>query len=403
MSPFANQDNEILLQAAQTYANDLTGTSSELRGEIDLWQQHWKHKSKAECASSAVTVVPYFSKHGNHLDHEPQVGPHCHKVRKKWAEIRRSEKGIFLSKNMKLLKSERLWEYLKEYLQGCENTCGAMKVFEGLGKHLQGCEGTCQAVKLARAGTSEDGYKTQHQTWLQQPLSRCMSFQQIELSRVLRRSAPSLARRKGLTKHLQLNLLRLPDSCHVLSNTLVSTRITVVDILEEQMAMIHETYPGTQIKYFTQERPQNHRRPGQFGWSAIADKNAPTGSQRGPAAETLEQFVFSLGPTLSVAFLLLATPAALRATHQYTPASVSLRLCATRRKKREPSGRSTTRPEAMRGTPSLYHVTEGAGTPSARHLRVSGSCRATVTSVGCSVMRGLRPVPVRNGIHSLTY
>nr|CAD7440601.1 unnamed protein product [Timema bartmani] len=51
---FANQDNEILLQAAQTYANDLPGTPSELRGEIDLWQQRWKHKSKAECPSSAV-------------------------------------------------------------------------------------------------------------------------------------------------------------------------------------------------------------------------------------------------------------------------------------------------------------------------------------------------------------
>jgi hypothetical protein len=99
--------------------------------------------------------------------------------------------------------------------------------------------------------------------------------------------------------------------------------------------------------------------------------------------------------TSRVAFRLLATPTLLWATHQYTPLSESLRPWATRRKNREPAGRRTrcdfeSLGDVFTSSPSLYHSIVGSGTPSALQFKVTGSCLGTVTSVGCSVIRGLR-------------
>ena len=99
--------------------------------------------------------------------------------------------------------------------------------------------------------------------------------------------------------------------------------------------------------------------------------------------------------TSRVAFRLLATPNLLWATHQYTPLSESFRPWATRRKKREPAGSRTrwdfeSLGDVFTSSPSLYHSIVGSGTPSALQFKVTGSCLGTVTSVGCSVIRGIR-------------
>lgn len=48
--------------------------------------------------------------------------------------------------------------------------------------------------------------------------------------------------------------------------------------------------------------------------------------------------------------------------------------------------------EPMINSPSRYHSMMGGGIPSAEHCNVTGSWRATVTSDGCSVIRGALPV-----------
>ena len=92
---------------------------------------------------------------------------------------------------------------------------------------------------------------------------------------------------------------------------------------------------------------------------------------------------------------LLACPAALRATHQYVPASPPPlplrpppRLCVTRRKKSAPSGRTSRCPRGSNASPSRYQVTSGGGIPSKAQRRVAGSLRKTVTFVGSSIIRG---------------
>lgn len=90
----------------------------------------------------------------------------------------------------------------------------------------------------------------------------------------------------------------------------------------------------------------------------------------------------------------LAVPSLFCATHQYTPASFSLLLCVTFRKKTEPSPRIMRCAEFLRGAPSLNHLMAGSGRPSAPQLRVRGSLRGTVQLLGCSVILGARPSPV---------
>lgn len=102
-----------------------------------------------------------------------------------------------------------------------------------------------------------------------------------------------------------------------------------------------------------------------------------------------------LQATVRVALRLLACPAALRATHQYVPASPPPlplrpppRLCVTRRKKSAPSGRTSRCPRGSNASPSRYQVTSGGGIPSKAQRRVAGSLRKTVTFVGSSIIRG---------------
>lgn len=103
-----------------------------------------------------------------------------------------------------------------------------------------------------------------------------------------------------------------------------------------------------------------------------------------------------LPATSSVAFLLVALPKAFLATHQYTPASESLRSllrCVADSKKSEPSGssmRCAEGPCVLMGAPSFHHSTLPPSRPSTPHLSVTGSCRGTTTDWGCSVMRGAR-------------
>ena len=113
--------------------------------------------------------------------------------------------------------------------------------------------------------------------------------------------------------------------------------------------------------------------------------------------------MLDLHATVSVALRLLAWPAALRATHQYVPASPPPplrppppppRLCVTRRKKRAPSGRTNRCPRGSNTSPSRYQVTSGGGTPSKAHLKVAGSLRNTVTFVGSSIIRGGTKTPL---------
>lgn len=63
----------------------------------------------------------------------------------------------------------------------------------------------------------------------------------------------------------------------------------------------------------------------------------------------------------------------------------------TLRKNSAPDGsRTRCEPGAMlTGFPSLSHRMLGIGDPSALQLRVTGSWRGTVVSIGCSVIRGI--------------
>ena len=96
-----------------------------------------------------------------------------------------------------------------------------------------------------------------------------------------------------------------------------------------------------------------------------------------------------------VAFLLLATPSELEATHQQTPPSCSFLFCIARKKKRDPSGRSIlcelgSSGAILTGSPSLNHSIIGAsGDPLARQSRVTGSFLTTVWFMGCCVITGL--------------
>ena len=105
-----------------------------------------------------------------------------------------------------------------------------------------------------------------------------------------------------------------------------------------------------------------------------------------------------LPATVRVAFLLLADPTTLVASHQYVPPSCSFLLWITRRKNSDPAGRMTRCDLGLEGavgtgTPSLYHRISGSGIPSALQLRVSGSFLATSIEVGGSVMWGERYWP----------
>ena len=111
--------------------------------------------------------------------------------------------------------------------------------------------------------------------------------------------------------------------------------------------------------------------------------------------EMTEKRSDDLQATVRVALRLLACPAALRATHQYVPASPPPlplrpppRLCVTRRKKSAPSGRTSRCPRGSNASPSRYQVTSGGGIPSKAQRRVAGSLRKTVTFVGSSIIRG---------------
>ena len=96
-----------------------------------------------------------------------------------------------------------------------------------------------------------------------------------------------------------------------------------------------------------------------------------------------------------VAFLLLATPSELEATHQQTPPSCSFLFCIARKKKRDPSGRSIrcelgSSGAILTGSPSLNHSIIGAsGDPLARQSKVTGSFLTTVWFMGCCVITGL--------------
>jgi len=66
-------------------------------------------------------------------------------------------------------------------------------------------------------------------------------------------------------------------------------------------------------------------------------------------------------------------------------------LCSLTLRKNNPPAGSVMRWEPgsiFSGTPSLYHWMVGVGDPSALQLRVAGSCRGTVVSMGCSTIRG---------------
>ena len=60
-----------------------------------------------------------------------------------------------------------------------------------------------------------------------------------------------------------------------------------------------------------------------------------------------------------------------------------------------------TPPTPVISSPSWYHSTDGVGTPSAAHCSVTGSLRATVTSDGCSVIRGALPAVTSKKIFKL--
>lgn len=63
----------------------------------------------------------------------------------------------------------------------------------------------------------------------------------------------------------------------------------------------------------------------------------------------------------------------------------------TLRKNKAPDGsRTRCDPAAiLTGFPSLNHRMLGIGEPSALQFSVTGSCRGTVVSIGCSVIRGI--------------
>lgn len=94
--------------------------------------------------------------------------------------------------------------------------------------------------------------------------------------------------------------------------------------------------------------------------------------------------------TSRVAFLLLALPTSLVATHQYMPVSCSLLVCSACKKNRDPLGSTIRFDESLTRLPSWYHSIVGSGLPSALQFKVAGSCLRTKTSDGCSVMRGGR-------------
>lgn len=101
--------------------------------------------------------------------------------------------------------------------------------------------------------------------------------------------------------------------------------------------------------------------------------------------------------TRSDAFWLLATPSSFFASHQYTPASLSRRECATDRKKRFPDGSSIWWPGSIvSGSPSLYHSIFGSGEPSALQFNVNGEFLGTMLSSGCSIIVGASRPTQRN-------
>ena len=102
----------------------------------------------------------------------------------------------------------------------------------------------------------------------------------------------------------------------------------------------------------------------------------------------------------NVAFVDLATPRVLEATHQYVPESCSFLLCIALRKNKEPSGRRIRCDWGSVGAvftspPSRYHSISGSGVPDALQLKVTGSFRATVMLRGFSVILGAE---TRDGI-----
>lgn len=101
--------------------------------------------------------------------------------------------------------------------------------------------------------------------------------------------------------------------------------------------------------------------------------------------------------TVRVAFWDLVAPKLLEATHQYVPASLSLLVVTTRKKKSDPDGRSTrwergSWDEVVTSSPSLNHVMRA---PLAAQLRVAGSLRRATTLLGCSLMTGGAPAEER--------
>lgn len=72
-------------------------------------------------------------------------------------------------------------------------------------------------------------------------------------------------------------------------------------------------------------------------------------------------------------------------------ACVIIIFAFTFRKNKAPDGSKTRcEPAAMfTGFPSLNQRILGIGDPSALQFNVTGSCRGTVVSIGCSVIRGI--------------
>lgn len=103
--------------------------------------------------------------------------------------------------------------------------------------------------------------------------------------------------------------------------------------------------------------------------------------------------LFYLHLTTRVAFLLMASPNAFVAIHQYVPESESRLPCDASKNSSDPSGRRALRTllAASTGRPSLYHRISGCGCPSDLQFNVAGSCSSTAVSVGCSTIRGARP------------
>lgn len=115
-----------------------------------------------------------------------------------------------------------------------------------------------------------------------------------------------------------------------------------------------------------------------------------------------------LHATSKDAFRLTASPRQFLATQTQLPSSgLLLRPCTMRKKNKDPLGSSIlwdrgSSLSVSTRSPSLYHSMVGVGRPSALQFKVVGSPLETMTSEGCSTIRGgksswRRRDPIKHG------